>query len=77
MGKTEGALLPIHKGMTTHAMIQFLRDPKAFQRQQPILGIFPVGGADIDFEKHIDKLWHTSAAVAATALTGSEIATLK
>src|SRR3989442_1178592 len=37
MGTTEGVLLPIQKGMTTDTMIQFLRNPGAFQRQQPIL----------------------------------------
>ena len=72
MGQTEGVLLPIHKGMTTNTMIQFLRDPEAFQRQQPILGIFPVGDADSDFNKHINKPWHTSAAVAAVE-TGAPI----
>ena len=72
MGKTEGVLLPIHKGMTTDTMIQFLRNPEAFQRQQPILGIFPVGDADRDFETHLKKEWHTSAAVAAIE-TGAPI----
>ena len=65
MGKPEGVLLPIHNGMTTDSMIQFLRNPSAFRRQQPILGIFPVGDADRDFETHVKKEWHTSAAVAA------------
>ncbi len=72
MGETEGVLLPIHKGMTTDSMIRFLRNPEAFQRHQPMLGIFPVGSADIDFEKHINKPWHTSAAVAALE-TGAPI----
>jgi 1-acyl-sn-glycerol-3-phosphate acyltransferase len=72
MGTTEGVLLPISKGMTTDTMIQFLRNPEAFQRRQPILGIFPVGEADAYFETHIDKAWHTSAAVAATE-TGAPI----
>ena len=67
MGETEGVLLPIHKGMTTDTMIQFLRNPEVFEGQQPILGIFPVGGADWDFEQHMKKEWHTSAAVAAVA----------
>jgi 1-acyl-sn-glycerol-3-phosphate acyltransferase len=58
-------LLPIHKGMTTDTMIQFLRNPEGFRRQQPILGIFPVGDADRDFEMHMNKEWHTGAAVAA------------
>ena len=53
-------------------MIQFLQNPEAFQRHQPILGIFPVGEADSDFERHISKPWHTSAAVAA-AETGAVI----
>ena len=65
MGITEGVILPIHKGMTTDTMIQFLRNPEAFKRQQPILGIFPVGEADRNFEEHMKKRWHTSAAVAA------------
>ena len=65
MGEPEGVLLPIHNGMTTDAMIQFLRHPEAFRRQQPILGIFPVGDADKDFETQMKKEWHTSAAVAA------------
>jgi 1-acyl-sn-glycerol-3-phosphate acyltransferase len=65
MGTTEGVLLPIHKGMTTDTMIQFLRNPEAFRRQQPILGIFPAGDADRDFETHMNKEWHTGAAVAA------------
>ena len=72
MGETEGILLPIHKGMTTKTMIQFLQNPEAFQRCQPILGIFPVGGADIDFEMHMNRPWHTSAAVAALE-TGAPI----
>lgn len=72
MGKTEGVLLPIHKGMTTNTMIQFLKNPEAFERHQPILGVFPVGEADMDFEKHVNKPWHTSAAVAALE-TGSPI----
>jgi len=65
LGEAEGILLPIQKGMTTKTMIEFLRNPEAFQRHQPVLGIFPVGEADMDFEKHINKPWHTSAAVAA------------
>ena len=72
MGTTEGVLLPIHKGMTTDSMIQFLRNPGAFRRQQPILGIFPVGDADRNFEAHMSKEWHTSAAVAA-AETGAPL----
>ena len=72
LGTSEGIILPIHKGMTTKTMIQFLQNPEAFQRHQPILGIFPVGEADSDFERHISKPWHTSAAVAA-AETGAVI----
>jgi 1-acyl-sn-glycerol-3-phosphate acyltransferase len=72
MGESEGVVLPIQKGMTTETMIQFLENPAAFQREQSILGIFPVGEADRDFEKHIRKEWHTSAAVAAYA-TGAPI----
>ncbi len=72
MGKADGVLLPIHKGMTTSTMVRFLRQPGEFQRQQAILGIFPVGDADIDFEKHMNKPWHTSAAVAAVE-TGAPI----
>src|SRR5207245_3953155 len=65
MGKADGVPLPIHKGMTTSTMVRFLRQPGEFQRQQAILGIFPVGDADIDFEKHMNKPWHPCAAVAA------------
>ena len=65
LGKTEGVILPIQKGMTTKTMVEFLRNPSAFQRRQPMLGVFPVGEADFDFEKHMTKPWHTSAAVAA------------
>ena len=65
MGQAEGALLPVHNGMTTKKMVEFLQHPEAFQRHQPILGIFPVGDADRDFEKHMTKSWHTSAAGAA------------
>jgi len=72
MGESEGVVLPIQKGMTTETMIQFLENPAAFHREQSILGIFPVGEADRDFEKHMQKEWHTSAAVAAYA-TGAPI----
>jgi 1-acyl-sn-glycerol-3-phosphate acyltransferase len=72
MGNPEGVILPIHAGMTTDTMIRFLRHPEAFKRQQPILGIFPVGAADNDFETHLKKSWHTSAAVAASE-TGASI----
>ncbi len=72
MGEAEGILLPLQKGRTTQTMIEFLRHPQAFQRQQAILGIFPVGEADADFEQHMNKTWHTSAAVAAVE-TGTPI----
>jgi 1-acyl-sn-glycerol-3-phosphate acyltransferase len=72
MGQAEGALLPVHKGMTTSKMVEFLQNPEAFQRRQPILGIFPVGDADRDFQKHMSKTWHTSVAVAAVE-TGAPI----
>src|SRR5262245_34132368 len=72
MGQSEGVILPIQKGMTTETMIQFLENPAAFQREQSILGIFPVGEADRDFQTHMRKEWHTSAAVAAYA-TGAPI----
>src|SRR5215831_19325721 len=40
MGETEGVILPIQKGgATTSTMIEFLRHPETFGRQQPILGI--------------------------------------
>lgn len=68
MGQAEGALLPVHKGMTTKKMVDFLHNPEAFQRRQPILGIFPVGDADRNFETQMAKPWHTSAAVAAVEL---------
>jgi 1-acyl-sn-glycerol-3-phosphate acyltransferase len=72
MGNAEGVLLPIHKGMTTGTMIQFLRNPAAFLRHQAILGVFPVGSADTDFDQHMTKPWHTSAAVASVE-TGAPI----
>jgi len=65
MGNSEGVILPVQNGATTDSMIRFLRDPAAFKRVQPILGIFPVGYADRDFQIHMQKPWHTSAAVAA------------
>jgi 1-acyl-sn-glycerol-3-phosphate acyltransferase len=65
MGNAEGVILPIHAGNTTDTMIEFLRNPTAFKREQPILGIFPAGYADCDFETHMGRPWHTSAAVAA------------
>jgi 1-acyl-sn-glycerol-3-phosphate acyltransferase len=72
MGNAEGVILPIHKGMTTETMIEFLQNPGAFGRQQPILGIFPVGSANSDFQTHMNMPWHTSAAVAACE-TGASI----
>jgi 1-acyl-sn-glycerol-3-phosphate acyltransferase len=65
MGNNQGVILPIRAGSTTETMIRYLRNPEAFNRRQPILGIFPVGYADSDFETHMKKKWHTSAAVAA------------
>jgi 1-acyl-sn-glycerol-3-phosphate acyltransferase len=72
LGNNNGVILPVQEGSTTHAMIDFLRNPEAFNRQQPILGIFPAGFADADFEAHIKRPWHTSAAVAAVE-TGAPI----
>jgi 1-acyl-sn-glycerol-3-phosphate acyltransferase len=72
LGNSNGVILPIQEGMTTSTMIEFLRNPEAFNRQQPILGIFPAGAADADFETHMSRPWHTSAAVAALE-TGSPI----
>lgn len=72
MGNPEGVILPIQKGMTTDTMIEFLRNPEAFGRQQPILGVFPAGFADSNFQKQMDRPWHTSVAVAA-AKTGTPI----
>jgi 1-acyl-sn-glycerol-3-phosphate acyltransferase len=65
LGNTEGVILPVQEGATTNAMIEFLRNPEAFSRQQPILGICPAGFADAEFEEHMKRTWHTSAAVAA------------
>src|SRR5215510_3454759 len=48
MGDTEGVILTIRKGTTTNTMIEFLRNPQAFGREQAILGIFPAGFADGD-----------------------------
>ncbi len=64
MGNAQGVILPIQAGMTTETMIQFLRNPEAFGRQQPILGIFPAGSADSDFEAQMNRPWRTGAAVA-------------
>src|SRR5205823_14942041 len=72
MGNAEGVILPIREGMTTATMIDFLQNPEAFGREQAILGVFPAGSADSDFEKHMNKPWHTSAAVAACT-TGAPI----
>jgi 1-acyl-sn-glycerol-3-phosphate acyltransferase len=65
MGSSEGVILPIQSGSTTDIMVEYLKNPAAFNRRQPILGIFPVGCADSDFKTHMKKPWHTSAAVAA------------
>src|SRR5947209_8584516 len=65
LGNSQGVILPVQEGATTGAMIEFLRNPEAFNRQQPILGIFPAGFADADFEEQMQRTWHTSAAVAA------------
>jgi 1-acyl-sn-glycerol-3-phosphate acyltransferase len=72
MGDTEGVILQIHKGMTTSTMIQYLQNPQAFGREQALLGIFPAGYADGDFNLHMNRKWHTSAAVAACE-TGTPI----
>jgi 1-acyl-sn-glycerol-3-phosphate acyltransferase len=72
MGDTEGVILTIRKGTTTNTMIEFLRNPQAFGREQAILGIFPAGFADGDFKAHMNRKWHTSAAVAACE-TGTPI----
>jgi 1-acyl-sn-glycerol-3-phosphate acyltransferase len=65
MGNADGVILPIQKGLTTETMINFLRNPEAFGRQQPILGIFPAGSADSDFEAQMNRPWRTGVAVAA------------
>ena len=72
LGNNNGVILPVQEGSTTIAMIEFLRNPEAFNRQQPILGIFPAGFADKNFEAHMKRTWHTSAAVAAVE-TGAPI----
>jgi 1-acyl-sn-glycerol-3-phosphate acyltransferase len=72
MGDTDGVILTIQKGMTTHTMIQFLQNPQAFGREQALLGIFPAGYADSDFNAQMSRQWHTSAAVAACE-TGTPI----
>jgi len=65
MGNADGVILPIRKGQTTETMINFLRNPEAFGRQQPILGIFPAASADRDFEAQMKRSWRTGVAVAA------------
>jgi 1-acyl-sn-glycerol-3-phosphate acyltransferase len=65
MGNAEGVILPIQKGMTTRTMVRFLQKPQDYGRKQAILGIFPAGRADRDFQTHMSRQWHTSAAVAA------------
>ena len=72
LGNNNGVILPVQEGSTTSAMIKFLRNPEAFNRQQPILGIFPAGFADPDFEANMERTWHTSAAVASLE-TGAPI----
>ena len=72
MGNTEGVILPVQKGMTTTMMTDFLQNPEGFGRRQPILGIFPAGYSDSDFETHMNRPWRTSAAVAACQ-TGAPI----
>ncbi len=72
MGNTEGVILTIRAGSTTKTMIEFLKNPAAFGRDQSILGIFPAGFADGDFNAHMNRKWHTSAAVAACE-TGAPI----
>jgi 1-acyl-sn-glycerol-3-phosphate acyltransferase len=72
MGDTEGVILPIQKGTTTSTMIEFLRNPQAYGREQAVLGIFPAGFADSDFNTHMNRKWHTSVAVAACE-TGTPI----
>src|SRR5215510_15742273 len=72
MGNAEGVILPVQKGMTTATMIDFLQNPQGFGRQQPILGIFPAGYSDSDFQTHMNRPWRTSAAVAACK-TGAPI----
>ena len=64
LGNSEGVILPVQEGMTTKTMIEFLRNPAAYNRKQPVLGIFPAGSADRDFEVQMKRTWHTSAAVA-------------
>ena len=65
LGNNKGVILPIQEGATTSTMIEFLRNPEAFNRQQPILAIFPAGFADEDFAAQMERPWHTGAAVAA------------
>ena len=72
LGNNKGIILPIQEGATTAAMIEFLRNPEAFNRQQPILGIFPAGFADTNLDAQMSRPWHTSAAVAACE-TGAPI----
>jgi 1-acyl-sn-glycerol-3-phosphate acyltransferase len=72
MGNGSGVILPISKGMTTDTMIHFLQHPEEFNREQSILGIFPAGEADSDFDQQMQRTWHTSAAVAACE-TGAPI----
>src|SRR5207244_3109609 len=57
LGNGSGVILPVQEGMTTSTMIEFLRNPEAFNRQQSVLGIFPAGNADSDFEEHMKRPW--------------------
>jgi 1-acyl-sn-glycerol-3-phosphate acyltransferase len=66
LGNNKGVILPVQQGGTTTAIIEFLRNPEAFNRRQPILGIFPAGFADTDFDAQMKRIWRTSAAVAAS-----------
>ena len=72
MGDADGVILPIQKSATTETMIEFLQNPKLFGRERAILGIFPAGFADSNFETQMKRPWHTSAAGAACA-TGAPI----
>jgi 1-acyl-sn-glycerol-3-phosphate acyltransferase len=65
MGNGSGVILPIQEGITTETMIHFLKHPEEFKRDQSILGIFPAGEADDDFERQMQRPWHSGAAVAA------------
>ncbi len=72
MGNEQGVILPIEKGTTTETMVRFLQKPEEFGRKQAMLGVFPAGYADSDFQAHMNRPWRTGAAVAACE-TGSPI----